>query len=237
MSDQLTLNIRLRADATFETFEFAEGQADLGRALAAFARGEGQDAQWYLWGAAETGKTHLAQAVCHAAAQIGATSAYFPLRRMAAAGASCLEGMENVHLLAVDDVDAVWGDAQWALGLFALINRARERGTRLLFTASDRPPQDVLADLRSRLLWGPVYQLHRLSDEGLQGLLRRSAQARGFDLGVAESQYLLRHVARQPSALLAALDVLDRASLRAKRRLTVPFIRSVLEAGRLDPGV
>ncbi len=228
MPDQLVLSVHLRADATFDNFEFSARQKDLGQGLRAFARGEGDEAQWYLWGAEETGKTHLAQAVCHAAADAGLTSVYLPLGELAGVRADCLEGMENVAVLALDDVDRVWLDDEWSSSLFALINQAREGKTRLLFTATARPPEEVLADLRSRLLWGPVYRLLRLEDQELAGLLKRSAQARGFSLGEAEVRYLLRHGPRHPRALVAAIDRLDQASLRAKRRITVPFIRSAL---------
>ena len=233
--DQLTLNVRLRADATFETFVPAPSQDELARALRAFACALGDEQQWYLWGAPQTGKTHLAQAACHAAADAGLAVAYFPLTELAGHGSGLLEGMDGLDLLAIDDVDRVWLDKQWARSLFGLINAARERGSRLLFTAAARPGQNLMPDLRSRLLWGPVYQLQRLEDEGLQVLVGRAAAARGFALGSSEVQYLLRHGPREPRALIGLLERLDQASLQAKRRVTVPFIRSVLAAGEHTP--
>lgn len=231
MADQLALNVRLRADATFEAFVSAPGQEDLVAALQAFARTRGDESQWYLWGPPQTGKTHLAQAVCHAAAAQGFAVAYLPLRELASHGAGLLDGMERLDVFVIDDVDQVWLDAAWAQGLFGLVNAMRERDARLLFTACARPGHDVMPELRSRLLWGPVYQLQRLEDAGLQALLARAALARGFDLGRSEISYLLRHGPREPRGLIGLLDRLDQASLRAKRRVTVPFIRSVLGSG------
>lgn len=234
--DQLALNVRLRADATFESFVPAPAQQELVEALRAFARGLGEDSQWYLWGAPQTGKTHLAQAVCHAAAAAELPAAYLPLAELAAHGPTMLEGMEALALVVVDDVDQVWLNAAWARSLFGLINAVRERGGRLLFTAADRPGPQLLPDLSSRLLWGPLYQLQRLADEALQVLLEHAAAARGFALGRSEVRYLLRHGPREPRALIALLERIDQASLKAKRRVTVPFIRSVLdEAGRVGP--
>ncbi|MEJ2480100.1 MAG: DnaA regulatory inactivator Hda [Acidihalobacter sp.] len=231
MPDQLALNVRLRADATFETFVPAPSQEELGGALKAYARGQGDERQWYLWGAPQTGKTHLAQAACHAAGGAGLAVAYLPLAELSVHGAGLLDGMDRLDLLVVDDVDRVWLDADWARSLFGLINAVREHGGRLLFTADDRPAQEVMPDLRSRLLWGPVYQLQRLEDDGLQLLAERAAAARGFALGASEVQYLLRHGPREPRALIDLLERIDQASLQAKRRVTVPFIRSVLAAG------
>ena len=233
--DQLALNVRLRADATFETFVPAPSQDEVAGALRAFACARGDEQQWYLWGAPQTGKTHLAQAACHAAADAGLAVAYLPLTELAGHGPGLLEGMDGISLLVVDDVDRVWLDAEWARGLFGLINAVRERGNRLLFTAAVRPQHDLMPDLRSRLLWGPVYQLQRLEDEGLQVLVERAAAARGFALGSGEVQYLLRHGPREPRALIDLLERIDQASLQAKRRVTVPFIRSVLAAGGYAP--
>ncbi|MEJ2653861.1 MAG: DnaA regulatory inactivator Hda [Acidihalobacter sp.] len=230
MSDQLALNVSLRADATFETFVPAPSQQELGGALQAFACAQGSEQQWYLWGAPQTGKTHLAQAACHAAGDAGGAVAYLPLAELGAHGAGLLEGMDRLDLLVIDDVDRVWLDSEWARSLFGLVNAVREHGGRLLFTAAEPPAQALLPDLRSRLLWGPVYQLQRLEDDGLQVLAGRAAAARGFALGVNEVQYLLRHGPREPRALIALLERIDQASLRAKRRVTVPFIRSVLVA-------
>ncbi|WP_198034115.1 DnaA regulatory inactivator Hda [Acidihalobacter ferrooxydans] len=234
MPDQLALNVHLRADATFAAFVPAAGQDDLVAGLRAFAGGIGSEVQWYVWGAAQTGKTHLAQAACHAAAQAGLSTAYLPLREFSAYGVEALDGMAGLGLLALDDADRVWADTAWAHSLFALINAAREQGTRLLFTASVRPPDEVLPDLRSRLLWGPVYQLQRLTDPELETLIQHAATLRGFALGDSEVQYLLRHGPREPRGLIALLERVDQASLRAKRKVTVPFIRTVLETVDVD---
>ncbi len=45
------------------------------------------------------------------------------------------------------------------------------------------------------------------------------------------SRWLLTQLARDTGSLLAGLEQLDRASLSAKRRLTLPFVKSVLAPG------
>jgi len=61
--------------------------------------------------------------------------------------------------------------------------------------------------------------------------LRLRAAARGFELPVGTARYLLRRCPREAPSLFALLDRLDRASLAARRRLTVPFVRQLLDAG------
>lgn len=230
MADQLVLNLRLRAETTLEAYLPAEDQSELPEAVRALVAGDGDVPQLFLWGPPGTGKTHLAQAACHEAAAQGLSVAYVPLGELAAAGPQVLEGLASLPLLAIDDLDLVWGEPAWQASLFALINNLREHQGRLLFTACQRPTatQVALADLRSRLMWGPVYHLRALDDDRLVKMLQAGAKARGFSLGEIEIAYLMRHVARDPASLIRLLDRLDAASLKARRRVTVPLIRAVL---------
>jgi DnaA-homolog protein len=86
----------------------------------------------------------------------------------------------------------------------------------------------ALPDLVSRLAAMAHYALRPL-DEAQQGeALRLRASLRGLELPDETLQYLQRRFVRDMSQLTALLDRLDEASLRAQRRLTVPFIREVL---------
>jgi DnaA-homolog protein len=59
-------------------------------------------------------------------------------------------------------------------------------------------------------------------------VLRERAQRRGLVLEEAALDWLLRRVGRDLAGLAALLDELDRASLAAQRRITVPFLRQAL---------
>jgi DnaA family protein len=230
---QLALGVRLRADAIFESF--APGLN--GEPIAALRRGG--SAPLWLWGSEGSGKTHLLQAVCAAAAGDAgvdasaqfAASAYFPLERSLALPPAALAGFENCRVLCLDDVDAVAGDLRWEEALFSLFNDAAELGTRLIFAARAAPRgiDWSLDDWRSRAAACVVYQLRDLDDAGrLEALTLRAAQ-RGLQMPAETAEYLLRRMPRDLPSLFAILDHLDEASLAAQRRLTVPFIRDALE--------
>ena len=59
-------------------------------------------------------------------------------------------------------------------------------------------------------------------------MLRARAARRGLELDDAVLDYLLRRVDRDLGSLTALLDRLDRASLAAQRRITVPFLKNLL---------
>ena len=67
-----------------------------------------------------------------------------------------------------------------------------------------------------------------LSDRGLGVALRSRAKARGMVLNEAVSNYLVTHYPRDTRTLFKLLEMLDRQSLEAQRKLTIPFIKEVL---------
>lgn len=227
---QLPLNIQLPSVATFDSFVAGENIL-LPGLLKQAAQGQGE-LQLYCWSEAGLGKTHLLQAACRFAVEHGRKAAYLPLAQLAAHSPAMLENLEFMHLICVDDVQAVAAHAEWEQALFSLINRCRARACRLVFAAT-RNVQDLrlhLADLASRLAWGPVFQLRPLPDEGKLRVLQQRAQARGMELPASAGQYLLTHYPRELRFLCEQLDTLDRASLVEQRKLTIPFIKSVLNA-------
>ncbi|MFT4045409.1 MAG: DnaA regulatory inactivator Hda [Solimonas sp.] len=222
---QLTLAVQLRDTASFASY-WAGGNADVVAALR-----ELRDPV-LLYGPPQSGRTHLLQAACREH-----RGAYLPLREIAGYGPEALDGFDGSALLALDDVDAVAsaGSADgraWALALARLIDRRRAGGRRFIASAAAPPDRLPLAlpDLRTRLAACVVLGLQALGDAERATLLKERAQARGLTLSDDVVRWLLHTQTRTTGALLDALDALDRASLREKRRLTLPFAQSVLGA-------
>jgi DnaA family protein len=74
-----------------------------------------------------------------------------------------------------------------------------------------------------------VFQLRLLDEDEQQEALKLHARIRGVELPDETARWLLRRFPRDMRTLYELLDTLDEASLVAQRRLTVPFIRSVLK--------
>jgi len=183
----------------------------------------------FLWGSNGVGKSHLLQAVCHQMA--GQGSVYLPMRQAAEFAPEMLEGMEQLALVAIDDLEAVAGEPEWELALFNLYTRMRDLGTCRLLVSAELPLANLgikMPDLRSRLAWGGVYQLQSLTDQEKLAALQQRAHNRGFELPDEVGNYLLRHYQRNMGDLLALLETLDRVSLAEQRRLTIPFVKTVI---------
>ncbi|MDO8990373.1 MAG: DnaA regulatory inactivator Hda [Sideroxyarcus sp.] len=188
--------------------------AELRHALAATQGGR----TLYIWGEPGSGKSHLLQALVGQARAVGAAAVYV-----------CAEVPEAAQVVAVDDVEKLDEAAQVAL--FELYNRQRESGDMLLVSGTQAPAfLAVRDDLRTRLGWGLVYQVHALNDAEKTQALLHHARARGFDLPGEVTTYLLRHGRRDLPALLATLDALDEHCLRLKRAASVPLLKEVMRA-------
>lgn len=229
---QLALNLRLRDASSFENFLVARNREPFEQVQTGVSRlaARSTSAQWlYIWGEGGCGKTHLLEAACRAAQQLGESALYIPLREKATLSTALLEDVEQSALVCVDDVQAIAGDGVWEAALFALYERLRAQG-RLLILAAQPNPAGVdfkLADLASRLSAGLIYQLHALSDPEKISALRLRAQRRGLAMTEEVANYLLTRFPRDTHSLFALLDRLDVATLAAQRRLTIPFLRSL----------
>lgn len=224
LRQQLPLRIGLRDSATFVNF-FPGGNAATSHALMQL-----NEPFIYLWGGRGSGKTHLLQAACHTVSEKGEGAVYLPMGELSAMSPQLLEGMEQMALVCIDDLDYIVGDAAWEEALFHLYNRIRDGGKRLVVAGLSSPTSLGLSlpDLVSRLSWGPVYQLQILNDEDKAAALRMRASQRGMVMSAEVAAYLLNHAPRDMHALFSLLDELDEVSLAAQRKLTIPFVRELI---------
>lgn len=227
MTAQLALSLHLRDDAIFSNFYPGENRALLTELQLAI---NSAPRSFYLSGSEGAGCSHLLQACCHLATQIQRTSFYLSLSNPDELMPAMLEGMEMLHVVCIDDVQGVAGTAEWEEALFHLYNRCRDNNT-VLIVAGDQPPTHLsilLADLKSRLTWDLVYAVHALSDDDKILALQLRAKNRGLQLNDDVANYLITHSARSMTALYNLLDQLDKESLAQQRRLTIPFVKSVI---------
>jgi len=226
---QLPLGLTLRESARFGSY-FPGANREAVAGLQSVAGGGGEPFICIV-APAGLGKTHLLQAACHRAAECQHTASYLPMAGLAGLSPELFAGLERQDLVCIDDVQVLAGMGEWERGLFDLFNRVRE-GTGTLVVAGDRRPDRAgfsLPDLVSRLSWGVTYVLKPLPDDDVSRALVYRAAARGLELSEETAAYLLKRIPRDLPSVFDLLDRLDEAAMIEQRRLTIPFVKSVLD--------
>ncbi len=185
----------------------------------------------YLWGDHGTGKSHMLQAACTLAAAGQQKVIYIPLQERSQMAPEMLSGMETLDMVCIDDIDAAAGDDDWEIALFNLYNRMVDAHRTLIVSARTSPGglSLQLPDLKSRLAAGVTWHITALDEKDRLVALQQRAHARGFELSDEVIEYLSRRIARDMHTLSSWLDRLDQATLVSKKKLTVPFVRELLD--------
>jgi DnaA family protein len=214
---QLLLDIQPAPAPSLENFVPGRN-AELLAVLRVLTQGEPGKRSLYLWGESGSGRSHMLQAAV----------AHFRQQGLAAQYATDSAALENCDLIALDNVEKL--DETGQIALFNLFNQLRDCGRALIVSGPCAPSQlNIRDDLKTRLGWGLVYQVLALSGAEKTEALQRHAAERGFQLPKEVVDYLLRHVRRDLPTLMGMLDALDEWSLTAKKPVTVPLLRQLLQ--------
>lgn len=223
---QLPLKVQLDDSARLDNFISLDNQQLLDK-LCSLNKNSGEFI--YIWGAKETGKTHLAQALCQHLNQHKQLSAYLPFDNKELSP-EILEGMAVMDLVCIDNLQAAIEEPSWQLALFNLYNGLKNDNKSLVIFG-DTPPNQLtieLADLLSRLNAMEVYKLASLSEEQKFQIFCSRASQRGLDISTEVAKYIFSRQSRSMVDLIQLLEKLDQSSIALKRKITIPLVKQIL---------
>jgi len=176
------------------------------------------EGRWfYWWGSHGSGCSHLLSAIANQAErhQIGTIRLFL--------------------VLTVDDVDRL--DEHQQASLFRLLNIVHASPHLFVYLSGHAPPKQLALreDLRTRIGWGLIFEVHPLSDSEKMEALSRAAKERGLVLSNEVLPWLIHHFYRDMPSLMALLDALDAYSLETKRAITLPLVRELLQISGHTP--
>ncbi len=173
-----------------------------------------------LHGPPGSGRTHLAHIWCDRAQALLMSGA--ELWEVA----NPLERLGEARALAVDDADLVAAPRL----LLQLYNLLVERGGHLLLTATAPPDRwgIRLPDLLSRLKAAASVRIEPPDDALLAALLVKQLADRRLSVAPSIVAYLVARMDRSFAAAGQLVEALDRASLRARRPVTMGLARQAL---------
>lgn len=224
---QLPLDIQLNDSAKFNNYFVGEnGQLfDKLRTLDSTT-----DSFIFVWGAQGVGKSHLAQAACHSLVSSEKIIAYFPVGDLGVHSES-LENLEHVDFVCIDGFESVAGSQKWETAFFNLFNQLRLHNHQLVIFSQLSPSQlsISLADLKSRLGSMEIYKLKAISDRQKTDFLIDYGKSRGLDIAQDVASFILTRTNREVKSIQLIVKKLDQQALTHKRRITVPFVKNILD--------
>ena len=185
----------------------------------------------YIWGSEGTGKTHLLQAACKQAYEMNSQVTYIPLKQHREFDSEILNGLGQLDLICIDDLESIFDNLEWQQRLTLLYNEIRDNNNSIIISSTFSPKNIniELEDLKSRLAWGQVQKIKPPDDELKIEILKRKASERSFELTKSVAEFLIRRTDRDLNSLIKILDVIDHSSLAAKRKVTVPFVKELID--------
>ena len=223
---QLTFPWNKENKSSFDSFYTTK----LNKQLLFLLKDEALKEDLLIYGAKDSGKTYLLQALCNQFNNQGKSSFFLPMRQAIELSVDILDSLENIELVCIDGIESLVGNKAWEIGLFNLINRSFNSNNRLIFTSAKNIDgmNFELKDLDSRLRKIQSHELHSLADDDILYALKHIANFRCIELGSKEAQYLLTYADRNISDLVKILESLDQLSMEMKRKITIPLIKEVI---------
>ena len=229
LSPQLALDIKPSEDATLANFCVLPSLDEISAVIGGKKANISQHQYLWLYGASCSGRSHLLQAACE---KVTGRAQYLPLSQLISYPAKdVLDDLSSLELIALDDIHLIAGNPDWEEAVFKTFNSAHSSGCRMIFSANQ--PASVidfgLSDLRSRLSWSVSYHLPCLDDSDKAAVLSFRASRLGLDLAHDVANFIVHRADRNLANLIELLDILDTASLKNNRSLTIPFVKQILD--------
>ncbi len=242
---QLLLPLRTPPRFTFESLIVHEGiRTAVSTIQSVYGTGELPLPPLFLHGPPGTGKTHILNAVASLlesrfaskTARVKCISAsveppWFPdLEALISDPIDPAAG-----LLAVIVDDAHLANDEDSAHLWSLSNKLTRSGAPLILAART-PPEEIFpanAHLRSRIVSGLVFALEPPEDPIRMLIVDKIARDKNVRISREVCAYLVSRKSRNVMELERLLDILDRASLELKRRITIPLAKALEKDGLL----
>lgn len=229
MSIQFPLQFEFQSNQGFNTFYPASNQ-EIVTELQDLISGAGEQ-QIFLYGGEGQGKSHLLQACCQLAHEKGMNPFYYPFNKKNLPTLSMFDGLEEVKLVCFDDVNEITGDLDWEQTFLNFLNQHLENNNRLILAARLHP-EDIevkLPELKSLLNAGLALKLKALEEDEIVAALIHKASYMGITISEKVGHFLVTHYACDMPSMWILLGQLDKATLSAQRKLTIPFLKQILE--------
>ena len=222
---QIPLDVSLSEYMTFETFYLGPNKS-----VVDSLRDQKNQLIWVA-GLEGFGKTHLLHAFLNSHEHENKKVLYLPMSESQDFTPDILDNLAQYDLVAIDDIENIIGYMTWEEQLLKFYEDSYSTRNKILITANDTPKglNFLLPDLSSRFNLALIERLRPMNEDEMIKAILIHSKARGFDLPEDSAKYLINRVPRDVSVLIDMIKLLDYESLSMQRKLTIPFIKTVLD--------
>ena len=180
----------------------------------------------FIYGASGQGKTHILQGAVLKALEMDKNAVYIDCSE--SFPEHILDLVDQIDFISFDNVHLISSENQEVF--FDLYNRARQTQIFILVSGDSLPSDlEVMKDIKTRLSLAAVYKLEELNDELIMSVIDSQMSQRNLSVNSNVYEYLFKNYSRDLKVLLSTLNDLDKASLQAKKPISIPFVKKFLE--------
>ena len=179
----------------------------------------------YLFGEKSTGKSHLCKAVFDIIEDTKILVNQHNFETL-----SDID-LQNINYLILDDFEIILEKGNNEDTLFYYVNEFIISKKSLLISSINSTEQITFTkkDLKSRLTSNLIFNIKEISDERKVEVLKNITEDIGWTIEEKVCQYIMYHYRRDLFFLCNVLKSIDENSLALKKKVTIPFVKSIIE--------
>ena len=231
MSDprQLALQIQINERASLNNFFVSKNNNKTIQILKNILFSSKKGVQMFIDDFASNGKTYLLQAICNDFSSFNNSTIYIPMQKAINLEPSILEGVSELDLVCIDDVNLMNKQKEWEIALFNLINECYEKECRLLLSGSINK-LELMPDLASRIKKMEILRLEKIDDDELLEASKAISNNLNIEISDKNMNYLINNSKRDIKTVFKTLSKLEIESLERKKSIGLNLIKEVIQS-------
>ena len=225
---QLALKIQINERASLSNFFVSKNNNKTIQILRNILLSPEKGDQIFIDDLGSNGKSYLLQAICNDFSNSNNSSIYIPMHEAINLEPSILEGVSQLNLICIDDVDLI-NKREWEIALFNLINECYEKECYLLLSGSISE-LEAIPDLVSRIKKMETLRLEAINDDELLEATQAISKNLNIEISDKNMTYLINNSKRDIKTIFMTLSQLEKESLERKKSIGLNLIKEVIQS-------
>ena len=226
---QLALQIQINERASLNNFFVSKNNNKTIQVLKNILFSSDRGAQIFIDDLGSNGKSYLLQAICNDFSNSNNSSIYIPMKEAINLDTSIIEGVSELNLICIDDVDLINKTREWEIALFNLINECYEKECLLLLSGSINK-LEAIPDLVSRIKKMEILRLEAIDDDELLEATQAISKNLNIEISDKNLNYLMNNSRRDIKTIFRTLSQLEKESLERKKSIGLNLIKEVIRS-------